>query len=142
MNKIDLVASEEKRLIELNIRDKIKSLRFVPMAFISASEKRGLGVLLKYLREIIEQSQKQFTKKQISESIELMLSKSPPAHRQGKQLKIYFAKYKPGLTYYFILFVNNPLLIHFSYQRYITNSLRKDLDLKYLPIKLVFKKSS
>jgi GTPase len=142
VNKIDLITPEQKKFIELSIRDKIKSLKFVPIVFISASKKKGLGALLRYFKEIIEQSQKQFTKKQISESIESMLIKSPPAYRQGKRLKIYFAKYKPGLIYYFILFVNNPSLVHFSYQRYITNYLRRDLDLKYLPIKLIFKKSS
>jgi len=90
---------------------------------------------------MLEESKKTFTKRQLFEVTTSLIKQNPPAFYQGKQLKIYFAKHQPGLIHYFILFVNHPRLVHFSYQRYITNYLRKHLELNHLPLELVFKKS-
>jgi GTPase len=89
---------------------------------------------------MLSESQKNFTKKGLDREIESMLVNNPPKHKKGK-LKIYFAKHQSGLVHYFVFFVNNPQLVHFSYQRYISNCLRKNLALEHLPVKLVFKKS-
>jgi GTP-binding protein len=56
-------------------------------------------------------------------------------------MKIYFSKQEPGLIQTFLFFVNNPQWTHFSYQRYMTNYLRKNLGLEHLPIKIILKKS-
>jgi GTP-binding protein len=90
---------------------------------------------------MLEQSQKKLSKKMMGETIEKMLINNPPKSFKGNKLKIYFAKHEPGLIQTFIFFVNNPQWAHFSYQRYITNYLRKSLGLEYLPIKAILKKS-
>jgi GTP-binding protein len=115
-------------------------LRYAPLLFLSALAGKGISPLLKILLGLLGESQKQFTKRELEEAVKSLSTKNPISHK-GQQLKIYFAKHHPGLTPYFIFFVNNPRLIHFSYQRYIINYLRKNLALEYLPIKLVFKKS-
>jgi GTPase len=140
INKSDLIAPRQKKEIQIQIYDRLKSLRYVPIIFLSALTGKGINHLLKTLSQMLSESQKNFSKKKLSKTIESMLIKNPPKHKKGK-LKIYFAKPQPGLVHYFIFFVNNPQLIHFSYQRYIINCLRKKLALECLPIKLVFKKS-
>jgi GTPase len=112
----------------------------VPIVLLSVLQGKGIKSLLKNFALLLEESQKQFTKKKLAKAIEDMSVKNSFSYK-GSRLKIYFAKYQPGLTHYFIFFVNNPQLVHFSHQRCIVNCLRKHLDLKYLPIKLVFKKS-
>src|SRR5436190_24348257 len=96
---------------------------------------------MKILEKILEQSRHKTSKKTLAKLIEKMLLNNPPKYHKGNKLKIYFAKHEPGLVHYFIFFVNNPQWAHFSYQRYITNFLRKSLALEFLPIKIVFKKS-
>lgn len=141
VNKCDLIeAEEEKKIIQEQIRNRLKSLRYAPIIFLSALAGKGINLLLKTLSSLLRKSQKKFTKKELEEAVKIMSVKNPATHK-GNQLKIYFAKHHPGLTHYFILFVNNPRLVHFSYQRYIINYLRKNLALEGLPIKLVFKKS-
>ena len=83
----------------------------------------------------------ELSKKGLADTAEKMLLNNPPKNFKGNKIKIYFAKQEPGLTQSFIFFVNNPQWVHFSYQRYITNYLRKNLELDYLPIKVIFKKS-
>ncbi|MBW1943656.1 MAG: ribosome biogenesis GTPase Der, partial [Deltaproteobacteria bacterium] len=40
----------------------------------------------------------------------------------------------------FVVFVNRPDLVHFSYRRFMVNQLREHFDLDHTPIKLVFRK--
>ena len=140
VNKCDLIEAEQKKIIQEQIRNRLKSLRYAPIIFLSALAGKGINLLLKTLSSLLRKSQKQFTKKELEETIKIMSVKNPSTHK-GSQLKIYFAKHQSGLVHYFVFFVNNPQLVHFSYQRYISNCLRKSLDLKYLPIKLIFKRS-
>lgn len=90
---------------------------------------------------MLEQAQKKLSKKELAEVVEKLLLNNPPKYFKGNKLKIYFSKQEPGLIQTFLFFVNNPQWAHFSYQRYITNYLRKNLELDYLPIKVIFKKS-
>lgn len=140
VNKSDLIGTEQKKVIQIQIYNRLKSLRHVPVIFLSALTGKGTNHLLEVLSQMLSESQKNFTKKELDKIIESILVKNPPKHKKGK-LKIYFVKHQPGLVHYFILFVNDPQLIHFSYQRYIINCLRKNFALKYLPVKLIFKKS-
>ena len=140
INKYDLIDTKQKKAIQIQIYDRLKSLRYAPVIFISALTGKGTSDLLEILSQMLSESQKNFTKKGLDREIESMLVKNPPKHKKGK-LKIYFAKHQSGLVHFFVFFVNNPQLVHFSYQRYISNCLRKSLDLKYLPIKLIFKRS-
>jgi len=140
VNKCDLIETKQKREIKDEINFRLKSLRYVPIIFLSALQGKGIKSLLTTFAFLLEESQKQFTKKELAKTVENMSIKNSFSYK-GSRLKIYFAKHHPGLTHYFIFFVNNPQLVHFSHQRCIVNYLRKHLILKYLPIKLVFKKS-
>ena len=140
VNKCDLMVNRKE--IEKEVRNRLKSLHYCPLIFLSALQGQGINSLKKILEKIYHQSQKNFTKKEIEEIIKSMLANNPPRYYQGNKLKIYFAKYESGLVPFFIFFVNNPQWLHFSYQRYMINYLRKNLGLEYLPIQTIFKKSN
>lgn len=139
VNKCDLVKDEKILIREL--RNRIKSLSYCPVVYLSALKGFGVGSLMKTLGKMLEQAQKSVGKKELGEVIEKMIKKSPPNYYQGGKLKIYFAKQESGLAPCFIIFINNPKWVHFSYQRYMVNYLRKNLGLEYLPIKIILKKS-
>jgi GTPase len=139
VNKCDLISEKEAVIKEL--RNRLKSLSYCPIICLSALQGKGISLLVKVLGEMIKQSQKTLTKKEIEVVTEKMLNNNPPKFYQGGKLKIYFAKHEPGLVHFFIFFVNNPQWAHFSYQRYMVNYLRKHLKLDYLPVKVIFKKS-
>jgi GTP-binding protein len=101
-----LIKTKEQVVKEL--RSRLKSLSYCPIICLSALKGKGINLLVKSLGEMINQSQKKLTKKEIGEIIEKMLVNNPPKHHQGGKLKIYFAKQEPGLVHYFIFFVNNP----------------------------------
>jgi GTPase len=140
INKCDLI--EDKKSLREELKNRLKSLSYVPIIYLSALKGKGINLLVKSLGEMIKQSQKNFTRKEIEEITEKMLNNNQPKYYQGGKLKIYFAKHELGLVHYFIFFINNPRWVHFSYQRYMNNYLRKHLKLETLPIKLFLKKSS
>jgi GTPase len=139
VNKCDLI--EKKEVVVQELKNKLKSLNYCPIICLSALQGKGINLLIKTLGTMIKQSQTKLTRKEIEVITEKMLVNNPPKFYQGGKLKIYFAKHEPGLIHFFIFFINNPQWVHFSYQRYITNYLRKHLKLDYLPIKVIFKKS-
>lgn len=140
INKCDLI--EKKQAIVEEIKNRLKSLSYCPIICLSALQGKGINLLVKMLEEMVRQSQKSLTRKEIERIIEGMVDNNPPKFYQGGKLKIYFAKHERGLVHFFIFFVNNPQWTHFSYQRYMVNYLRRHLQLDYLPIKIIFKKST
>ncbi|KLL05369.1 MAG: GTP-binding protein Der [Mycoplasmataceae bacterium RV_VA103A] len=133
--------AEPKKELEKELRNRLKSLSYVPIIFLSALKGTGMKRLLKILKEMLTQSQKKVSKKELAEIVARMVINHPPKYFKGNKLKIYFAKQESGLTQTFIFFVNNPQWAHFSYQRYMANYLRKNLNLESLPIKIILKKS-
>lgn len=140
INKCDLL--EEKKSLREELKKRLKSLNYVPVIYASALKGTGIKSLLKLLEKMLEQSQKKLSKKELVNLVEKMLANNPPKYFKGNKLKIYFTKQEPGLTQTFVFFVNNPQWVHFSYQRYMNNYLRKNLNLEYLPIKIFLKKSA
>ncbi|WNE40254.1 MAG: GTPase Der [Mycoplasmataceae bacterium] len=139
INKCDLV--EEKDSLKEEVRRRLKSLGYVPIIYISALKGDGVKSLLKNLGNILEQSRRKFSKRELAETVEKMVINNSPKYFNGKKLKIYFVKQEVGLVQQFIFFVNNPQHSHFSYQRYMSNYLRKNLGLENIPIKIILKKS-
>lgn len=139
INKCDLI--EEKESLKEEVRKRLKSLGYVPIIYISALKGDGVKSLLKDLGKILEQSQRKFSKRELAETVEKMVINNSPKYFNGKKLKIYFVKQEAGLVQQFIFFVNNPQHSHFSYQRYMSNYLRKNLGLENIPIKIILKKS-
>ena len=55
----------------------------------------------------------------------------------GGRLKISYCTQIEGKVPTFILFVNNPNYFHFSYRRYLENSIRETFGFENCPIKLI-----
>ena len=58
----------------------------------------------------------------------------------GDRLKIYYASQVDKNPPSFVLFVNDPNYLHFSYQRYLENKLREAFNFEGTPIKFILRK--
>ena len=63
---------------------------------------------------------------------------APPSYK-GKRLKIYFVSQTDDCPPKFTFSVNSKGLVHFSYERYLENQIRENIDLDGTPIILQFK---
>ena len=62
---------------------------------------------------------------------------TPPPTHNGQRLKIYYSSQVAVAPPTFIMFVNDPLLLHFSYKRYIENRLRESFVFEGTPIHII-----
>ena len=77
---------------------------------------------------------------QISIMYQELVEKKPPPRIGRGELKFYYATQTAVRPPTFIVFANKPEKIHFSYKRFMTNQVRKQLHLDHTPIRLLFRK--
>ncbi|CAG8723408.1 21763_t:CDS:2, partial [Racocetra persica] len=66
------ILTEPKKELEKELRNRLKSLSYVPIIFLSALQGTGMKALLKVLKEMLTQAQKKVSKKELAEIVEKM----------------------------------------------------------------------
>ena len=88
---------------------------------------------------VYEQASRRITTGALNEVIgEAQMSLQPP-RSSGRQLRIYYATQQGVLPPTFILFVNDEKLMHFSYERYLENQMRKAFGFAGTPIRMLLR---
>ena len=65
----------------------------------------------------------------------------PPTDK-GRRLKLYYMTQASTKPPTFVIFVNNKELLHFSYQRYLVNQIRKEFGLEGTPVRIIVREKS
>lgn len=143
INKWDLAA--ELKLTEDEVRDKIKRnftwASYAPVVFISALKKQGLDGLMNTVLHVFEERNKRVQQKALDQMLDEALEKRPTSSHPAHPLRI-FRMLQVGMNPpTFVIFVNNPQRVHFSYKRFLENSLRDTFGFEGNHLRLVFKKS-
>jgi len=76
----------------------------------------------------------------LNELLEDAVAVNPPPAVKGKQVRLFYMTQPEVKPPTFVVFVNEPDLVHFSYQRYLENRLRESFDFKGTPIIIKLKK--
>ena len=141
-NKWDLVEKDEKTmsLIENKIRTEFSYLDYAPIAFTSAKNKQRINTLLPLIDLVYQNVNLRIKTNVLNEVIMDAQLSNPPKTHNVKRLKIYYASQVETAPCVIVLFVNDPELMHFSYQRYIENKLREAFGFEGVPIKIIARK--
>lgn len=126
-NKWDCVDKEEESVvsIEKEIRKQFVYLQYAPILFVSAKTKQRTHLILPMIDDVHNFSTLRIQTNVLNEVIlDAQLMTPPPTHN-GKRLRIYYASQVAVAPPTFVLFVNDPELMHFSYKRFIENKLRE-----------------
>lgn len=126
-NKWDTVVKDELTMvkIEKEIYAHFLYLNYAPIAFVSALNKQRIQTLLPLIDEVHDYSLLRIQTNVLNEVImDAQLMTPPPTHK-GARLKIYYASQVAITPPTFVLFVNDPTLLHFSYKRFLENKLRE-----------------
>lgn len=126
-NKWDTVEKDDRTInqVEAEIRKQFPYLSYAPIAFVSAKTKQRVSTLLPLIDEVHDYSLLRVPTNVINEVImDAQLMTPPPTHN-GQRLKIYYASQVSVAPPTFVLFVNDPELLHFSYNRFLENKLRE-----------------
>jgi len=140
MNKWDLVEKDthtaEKYLEKL--KEDLKFMPYFESIFISAETGQRVDKLFPLIEKVHSNTNKRITTGVLNDVVREALSLTPPPSVHGRRLKIMYATQPETNPPKFIFFCNNQELVHFSYKRYLENSLRKAFDFSGTPIKLFF----
>ena len=140
VNKWDLVKplGVTRNSIEEQIRGKCKFLDFAPVIVLSALSGYGVEKLLPQVELVYEEYKKNLSTGKLNDCIEKAIEKNPIPSYRGKFVKVQYTTQIKSRPPTLKCFVNYPEGIHFSYKRYLTNSLRKTFGLAGTPVKLLF----
>ncbi len=141
-NKWDTVDNEDGKMEEIRkeVYKEFIYLDYAPVVFVSALTKKRIHTILPIVDEVYENSQRRISTSVVNEVIQDAVMLTPPPNRQGRQLRILYASQVSVAPPTFVVFVNEPELCHFSYVRYLENSLRKAFNFDGTPIRIVIRK--
>jgi GTP-binding protein len=121
-------------------RDQVPELAYAPVVFTSAKESAGLEPALDMVLSALESYNFRISTGQLNRLIQDAIFDRPHI-THGRQFKVYYATQVSTAPPTFVLFCNDPELMHFSYQRYLLNKIRGLFPLQGTPIRL-FARSS
>ena len=142
VNKWDLVSGEPKEGYAQQVEERLKFISHAPVLYVSAKFGQGVDEIIPKALEVWRERQKQLPAPVVDGLIkEAVIAHAPP--RKGvKQLQVVRA-YQAGTNPpSFAFLVNDPGLVHFSYQRYLENRLRQTFGFSGTSLRLLFKKAS
>jgi GTP-binding protein len=122
-----------------HVRQELKFMNYVPVLFISALTGQRVNQVIPTALQVRAERDVRLTTNELNKLIQdATFRHSPPAIR-GRRLKVYFTTQAEGSPPTFILFVNDPKLVHFGYERYLENQIRQAYAFEGTPIKLLFR---
>lgn len=144
VNKWDLVEKNDKTaaVMEKTIRSELLFLQYAPMIFVSAETKQRVSRILDMVNFAVEQNALRISTSVLNEVIRDAVQLNPPPSDKGKRLKILYATQSSVKPPTFVLFVNDPELMHFSYERFLENKIRESFGFEGTPLRFVVKKRS
>ncbi len=141
-NKWDAVEKDDKTMnvITEKIRAEFLYLRYSPICFVSAKDHSRIQTILPAVNQVYEASGRRIQTSILNEVILDAQMITPAPTINGKRMKIYYSNQVATNPPTFVIFVNDPKLFHFSYQRYLENRLREAFDFTGTPIKIFARK--
>lgn len=141
VNKWDLYEKDNSSTLRYTetLRKELVFLQYAPVVFVSAVTKQRIHRLPEVISYVAEQNAMRIATSILNQVIEDAVAINPPPTEKGKRLKILYVtqvKIKPPT---FVIFVNEPEIMHFSYQRYLENKLREAFGFEGTPIQMIIR---
>jgi GTPase len=139
VNKWDAVEKDEKTMKkwEQNIRDHFQFLDYAPIIFLSAKTKKRIHTLLPVINKASENHAMRVQSSVLNEVVMDAVAMNPTPTDNGKRLRIYYATQVAVKPPTFVVFVNDPELMHFSYERFLENRIRDAFGFEGTPIRII-----
>ncbi len=144
VNKWDAVLKDDKTMkkMEKLVKEEFKFLDYAEVVFVSAKDNQRIHTIFPAINNAYDNYQKQVQTAIINDLMHDAVAMNPtPIFNHGKAQFNYATQVaiKPPT---FVMFVNNPDFVHFSYERYLLNQLRNAIDFTGTPIKLILRKKA
>lgn len=142
VNKWDLVTKDEKTMqkMEKQLREEFKYLDYAPIIFLSAKTHQRVQNIFSLIQLVYENNRKRVQTSVFNDVLIDAQAMNPTTSFNGGRLKIYYGNQVSICPPTFILFVNDPEYLHFSYKRYLENRIRDSFGFEGTPIHIIARK--
>ena len=142
VNKWDAVEKDTYTMDQFTriIRQELNFLDYVPILFISALTGKRVEQVLPLALTVQKERMVKIGTGQLNRILQNAQDSHKPASKKGRSLRIYYGNQVRSDPPTFMLHVNDPSLVHFTYKRYLENCIRREVPFTGTPIRLVFKK--
>jgi len=141
VNKWDLVEDKTaaQKNLSFDIEEKFKFIYKPRYLFISAEQKKNIFKIFKIAKELYAETNKRIPTAKLNEILELAQAKHQPPMIKNRRLKFYYMTQVGVNPPEFVVFVNYPDAVHFSYQRFLFNMVREYFGFEGVPMKMHFR---
>lgn len=141
VNKWDMIEKETGTLEKMRkeILQKLDFMNYAPVVFISAKTGQRVERLFELVDYVFDQASFRVQTGLLNDVLNEAMAMVQPPSDKGKRLKIYYMTQAGIRPPKFVLFVNDKELMHFSYERYIINTLRSNFGFEGTPIQLILR---
>lgn len=141
LNKWDLIKkdSERKKQLNLAIERQLNFISYAPRINISALTGERVKKIFDKIDIVYNQFNMRVNTSAVNSLIEDMIFKRPPPLVGRTRLKFYYATQTGTRPPTFVIFVNRPRAVHFSYERFIMNQIRDNFGLDHTPVRVIFR---
>ena len=131
----------DPNLYEQQVRRSLKFLEYAPVIFISASTGKNVEKIFSALQQVAEERRKRISTSAMNrflKQVDFERASVPMA----KRVKIYYMTQASVAPPTFVLFTDRAVKLHFSYQRFLENQIRRAFGFTGTPIRILTRASS
>ena len=143
-NKWDLVQKDTHTVdtFKRKLAEALKFMDYFVVQYVSTLDGTRFGKIMESVEYVLNNANQTIQTSTLNDIIQDAVYSSPPPSKMGHALKINYATQVGTHPPTFVVFVNNPELMHFSYLRYLENCLRKAKNFEGTPIRLIIRAKS
>lgn len=139
LNKIDLLEKKTMTKAEEDARDKLSFVPWAPLVRVSAKSGRGVVGLFDAIVRVGDAFRQRVGTGELNRFFEQALLTRPPPTQGGRAPRLYFITQAETAPPLFVVIASDPEKLHFSYQRYVVNQIRKTFGFEGVPVRVKYK---
>ncbi len=141
MNKWDLVEKDTNTInrFEERLKEDLKFMSYFKSVYISAKTGQRAEKVLEVADMVYANATKRVSIGELNDLIMDAVRINEPPSYNGRRIRFYYSTQASGTPPTFVFFVNDDKLMHFSYERYLENTIRNAYDFSGTPIRLILR---
>ena len=141
VNKWDLVKRDQQKrvFLEGEMERRLKFVSYAPVVRLSALTGERVMRLFEKIDLVFDDYSRRIRTAELNKAMAEMIRQHPPPRIGKGFLKFFYATQSSTRPPTFVVFVNRPDMVHFSYERFLTNQIKDRFALAHTPIRFIFR---
>lgn len=141
INKWDAVEKDSTTMLRFDeeARKKLHFVPYAPFIYISALTGQRIHQVLETANRVYETRHFRIPTSELNRLLRAAIQRHPPTTRGTRRLKLYFVSQVRTAPPVILFHANDRSLVHFTYRRYLENTIREKFAFEGTPLRLSFR---